>query len=208
MGAGLAVAWLAAHRGGCRGSTFALAHVVTLLLDPLANASCRLLVALWAGCSAAITGNWTMLLLVGVDAASLAAIGAAIFEPAFLYLAQRKRARAVHLAWVGIADACSCALGWCLPCSIATATEWFLLGDLLLQRIYHVLHPCTREGDKSILHGKGNAKILAIIIHGTCRLCLIFLEQFMHHIASDHSATAVFRALGGTVSSLIPGACV
>ena len=177
MGAGLAFAWLVAHRGGLEGGALALAHASTLLLDPLLNAACRLLVVLWTGYSAAITGSWNALLLVILDAASLAAMGAAIFEPALLYLAQSERARYVHTAWVRMSDAGGFAFGWWLPRMIATVTEWFLLGDLVCQRICHRLHACTKEGERSVVHGKGSAKILAIVVHGILCLNLMLIEN-------------------------------
>jgi hypothetical protein len=172
-GAGLAFGWLALRWGSIlRAAALSLAHVGTLLLDPVANGALRIIAVLWTGSSAVVAGGWGALLLVGMDAGCLAAVGAAAFEPALRAAGRLGGARTAHDAWVRLVDSAQLTLGGICAVflrPIAAVTEWFLVGDLVLQRIYHTLHPCTRLGMRAAVESSDvnpRAPTLAVIIHG------------------------------------------
>jgi hypothetical protein len=115
---------------------------------------------------------------VGVDAAmiiidvvALAVLAGAATEPAMRVLCTSRYLRAAsamqHRLWTGLADS----VCFKHPLSnvaltvAATATEWFLIGDLIWSRFFHALWHDMRVGRMGQGDG-GPGGPLAVLIHG------------------------------------------
>ncbi len=112
---------------------------------------------------------------VGVDAAkicidvvALAALAGAATEPAMRVMCTSPYLRAAsarqHTLWTGLADrVCGKYLLRNLALTVAaTATEWFLIGDLIWSRFFHALWHDMRVGRV----GQCDGGPLAVLIHG------------------------------------------
>ena len=176
--ASCAICWLFLHRG-TSGLFLALAHLLTLPLDPLVNAAWRLGLTAWWVASMFINclqadgpclpvKAWS----IGLDVVALAILAGAAAEPVLDALCREWKNSYVahhHAAWVRTVSRCS--MQWIQAglTIVATATEWFLICDLICGRIFHIVDPRNRRGSYANLRTSGgqlNPDVLGILVHG------------------------------------------
>jgi len=183
-GAGVALVWLAGHQGA-PGLGLGLAHALTLPLDPLANTACRLGLALkwgavWVACHVVNAGDPCAgnhmaadAALIGMDVMAMAAIAGATAEPALCVVGVSRRLRTAAARQHAICVEGVRRLGqgrWLLLTIAATATEWFLVLDLVWARLFHALHPTNRPDTKEVMTlGDWSGQTpsgMAVLVHG------------------------------------------
>ena len=109
--------------------------------------------------------------LIGLDFVALAALAGAATEPAMRALCSSRRLRAAagkqHALWTGLVDRAGAThpLATLALSVAATATEWFLIGDLIWSRFFHALWHDLHVGQVGECHGEEGGA-LAVLIHG------------------------------------------
>jgi hypothetical protein len=189
--AGCALAWLTAHQGAVGGLFLGILHLLTLPLDPLANASCRFFLSSWAVLACPFQKHSCLqdVVLIGLDVVALASLTGAAAEPllhalSLLHVCKRDSGlvESWHAASVRIFRGSGEApwlQAWIFPFSIlSSATEWFLILDLIWGRIFHTLDPIndpwglalsvSAVADRSHHRQNPQQKIhqLAVLLHG------------------------------------------
>jgi len=158
-------------------------HLLTLPLDPLANASFRFFLSSWAvlacpfqkhSCLQDVVLN---VVLIGLDVVALASLAGAAAEPLLHALcALCKRDSGVVASWHAASVRIFRCIGeasWLFPFSLlSSATEWFLILDLIWGRIFHTLDPINDAWGLALpfrsrrQKPQKNFHQLAILLHG------------------------------------------
>jgi hypothetical protein len=161
-------------------------HLLTLPVDPLANASFRFFLSSLAVLACPFQKHSCLqdVVLICLDVVALASMTGAAAEPLLHALCKRDKGLVAswHAASVrifrGIGEA-SWLQAWLFPFSLLlSATEWFLILDLIWGRIFHTLDPINDPWGLAVPHSavpdrshhrqNPQKKIhqLAILLHG------------------------------------------
>ena len=109
--------------------------------------------------------------MIIIDVVALAVLAGAATEPAMRVMCTSRYLRAAsagqHTLWTGLADSVCCKhpLSNVALTVVATATEWFFIGDLIWSRFFHSLWHDMRVGRVGQCDG-GQGGPLTVLIHG------------------------------------------